>query len=119
MILEGGCRGCAARGQWPGAKETVTHALHDCPPKNIRDLIEWKAAVIKHIKHILQYVREIGTDSHSLQLQVSRALGAATRRCPEGEGYKALRLLVGGVIEWWDANARHVIKNIIKYYKTR
>ena len=56
MAVAGGCRGCHAKGKWPGEKETTAHAYHECACKNVKDIIQWKADVVRHLKHVVVQV---------------------------------------------------------------
>ena len=47
-----GCRGCVARGQWPGHMETTAHCMHACVTGNVRDIVTWREKVIKKLKYI-------------------------------------------------------------------
>ena len=100
--MAGGCRGCHARNEWPGHEETTAHAIHNCPGKEVRDLIAWRGDVAKKLKGVLKYVERIGRDAVTLRMQIQGALGAISLRHPRGERYNALTNTVGGALAWWD-----------------
>ena len=77
-IIMGGCRGCMAKGKWPGDKETTEHCLLDCACRNVRDLIQWKEAVIKKLKYMIVYMSKIGQDACTIKRQLKLALGSLT-----------------------------------------
>ena len=66
FIMNGGCRGCMAKGMWPGAKETTEHCLLDCACKDVRDLIRWKEDMIKHLTYMVQYASKLQRDASTL-----------------------------------------------------
>ena len=103
MIITGGCRGCIARKMWPGAAETTAH-MHNCPGKQIEDLIRWKTDVKKKLQHLLIYLIKIGPDARTAREQVKQAHAVIDSRTMHGEGYEALRHTVGGAIPQWNDN---------------
>ena len=121
MAIEGGCRGCHARGEWPGAEESTAHAMHACAGREVRRLIAWRGDVVKRLKYFLVQVRRIGEDARGVREQVQRALGAMCARHPTGDRYAALRNLVGGAVVRWGANEEahdkehnaHVVQTIM------
>ena len=106
-IIRGGCRGCMAKGKWPGERETTAHCICDCACKNVNDLIRWKRDVQSSLKYMISHIRKLGDDAHTLYAQLQLALAAMTSKCPQGEEFVALRRTVGGAMPWWDRNMEY------------
>ena len=79
FIMNGGCRGCMAKGMWPGAKETNEHCMLDCACGDVRDLIRWKEDVVRNLKYMVQYTSKLQLDASTLTTQLKMALCALTK----------------------------------------
>ena len=106
-IIRGGCRGCMAKGKWPGEKETTAHCMCDCPCKNVNDLIRWKIDVRRSLQYMISQISKLGDDAAALYAQLRLALVAMTNKCPTGEEFVALRRTVGEAVPWWDRNMEY------------
>ena len=107
FIMNGGCRGCMAKGMWPGVKETSEHCLLDCACKDVnRDLIRWKEDMAKHLTYMAQYASKLQQDASTLAAQLQLALRALTTvgGGRDTKEYEALRHTVGGKLPRWDHN---------------
>ena len=99
-----GCRGCIARGQWPGHMETTAHCMHACVTGNVRDIVGWRAKIIKKLKYLATLAKKIGEGARTLKKQLELAVGAMCQVHPQGQGYTALRHTVGGAVPQWDTD---------------
>ena len=117
MIMTGGCRGCIARGRWPGAIETTAH-MHTCPGRLTRDPQRWRKDVGKKLTYLAIELRKKGRDARSAYAQVCQACEAVSNCDFTGERYEALRHTVGGAIPRWDDNIEKHDKDSSKAIST-
>ena len=103
-IIAGGCRGCTKKGVWPGPRETTRHALLECAAKSTRDLTNWREAVAKKLRYILEFTKRIGVDARTIHAHIERATRAMERGNRDEGDFRALRQTVGGCVPWWDGN---------------
>ena len=101
FALAGGCRACQRRGVWPAPPETNAHCLLECHSGSAGELKEWKSRVTVDLNHLRMLLGTIGTKADAAREIVVTARDAVASTTCTGDGWSAIRHVVGGTLPRW------------------